>query len=83
MTIYCEAPVGAMLSRPKLIGTSGDRCNVSYIAPTGARLVLAMEPGVETPGYGCLAPPERRIEAPFGLQFLPDVSPRGVGVECS
>jgi len=63
-----------MLSRPKLIGEFRDQCNVSYIAPTGARLVLAMGPGVETPGYGCLAPPEQRIEAPIGLQFLPDVS---------
>ena len=54
-----------MLSRPKLIGEFRDQCNVSYIAPTGARLVLAMGPGVETPGYGCLAPPEHRNEAPI------------------
>ena len=31
------------------------------IAPTGAGVVVAMEPGVETPGYGCFAPSELGI----------------------
>ena len=31
------------------------------IAPTGAGVVVAMGPGVKTPGYGCFAPSELGI----------------------
>ncbi len=35
--------------------------NGDDIAPAGAGVVVAMEPGVKTPGYGCFAPSELGI----------------------
>ena len=43
----------------------GTKCYKSFggdnIAPAGAGVMVAMEPGVKTPGYGCFAPSELGI----------------------